>query len=70
MKHVLIITRDEVNVEIKRPESPLYGARYDFILIDEPKHRSPAEKEKFWRWIRFSVHCRVRDFMEQVSFFT
>ena len=70
MKHVLIITRDEVNVQILKPESLLYGSRYDYILIDEPKHRTPAAKEKFWRWIKISVRCRVKDFWEQVSFFT
>ena len=65
MKHILIITTDEVLVEIKKPFSPLYGARYDHILVDAPKPTS----ERFNRWMRIGVFCRVKDSWRDVNYF-
>ena len=69
MRRILIITRDEVTVEIVKPERPLYGARYDFILVDVPRHETPTQKNRFWDWITGSVTCRVKDKWSQLGYF-
>lgn len=70
MKHILIVTRDEVIVEIVKPLRPLYGARYDHILIDaNPATKDVPSNRRFWDWITGTVYCRVKDSWDQVHFF-
>ena len=57
MRRILIITRDEVEVTIVKPNRPLYGARYDHILVDpEGDRKDPG----FFQWVQEAVRCRTR----------
>ena len=56
MRRILIITRDEVEVTIVKPNRPLYGSRFDHILVDPKADRKDPG---FFQWVREAVMCRT-----------